>query len=59
MPDVELSLERLYRSVNGNQGMHEHIRAMSAAIDTLRLDVLRLEQEVVEMRARLHKGDSK
>jgi hypothetical protein len=54
-----MPLERLYANVNGNQGMHEHIRQMSAAIDQLRLDVKRLELEVVELRARLHKPDMK
>lgn len=59
MPDADMPLERLYANVNGNQGMHEHIRQMSAAIDQLRLDVKRLELEVVELRARLHKPDMK
>jgi len=58
MPDADMPLERLYHNVNGNQGMHEHIRQMSAAIDQLRLDVKRLELEVVDLRARLHEAPS-
>lgn len=58
MPDVELSLERKFTRVNGNALMHEHIRALSAAIDELRAERHQLERANVELFARLHRVET-